>query len=186
MSKLLKKVLKSAILPGSLMIVAKLVGVYGATLLYSFPLYIAQDTGYLFSIQLHLADSAQAYITNSFANAVLLTLMNTFTLLVFLRHYLYLKADGNPRTVVKLTKVNMLKWVTDKKSGFISVFIWTFFLFSTNASIIGDTFNQTSASWLGALAFLSTLLFMWGLIRTFELETATIYPNNGKVNHILG
>lgn len=186
MSKLLKKVLKSAILPGSLMIVAKLMGIYIATLVYSFPLFISQSTGSLFTVQLHLGDSAQVYMANSFSNAMLLTLMNAFTLLIFLRHYLYLKAEGNPRTIIKLTKINMLKWVTDKKSGFIRVFTWTFFLLATNALIISDTLSQASLGWIGALALLSSLIFMWGLLKTFELETATIYPSSSKVNNILG
>lgn len=162
------------------MIVGKLLGVYLAVITYDLPIGIAHETGQFYTIQLYFTEATQTFITNSVSNAVMLAVMNVVTLFVVMRYYLYRKTEGNPRTVVKLAKLNLLKWITGQDNSFIKIFVWTFFLLATNALVISDAINQNTFGILGALALLSTLLFMWGLVKTFELETATIYPSKSS------
>lgn len=159
------------------MVVAKLLGILLAIAIYGFPLQIMHDNQ-LFSVQLLLGDLGEAYVTNSIASALLLVTMNVSALLVYAKQNLYLQTIGNPRTILKLTKLNIMKWITRPDNGFIGVFMWTLFLLATNAIVIVDSLTGKITPLLGLFAFVSTIMFIWGLVRTFEQETATIYPRN--------
>ena len=175
MSKLLLKILKSSIMPASLMVVAKVLGITIAVATYGFPLEIMHDNQ-IFSVQLLLQDYGQAFVTNSIASAFLLISMNVTALIVYAKQNLYLQTRGNPRTILKFTKLNILNWITRPDNGFVGVFIWTLFLLATNAITIVESLTGTIVPLLGVFAFVSTVMFIWGLVRTFEQETATIYP----------
>lgn len=175
MSKLLRKILKASILPAAFMVTSKLVGIFLAVVAYNLPLRIAHEVDF-FTVKLYLAEGTQAFVANSLASAILLITMNAATLVIFLKQQLYLQSQGSPRTVIKLSKLNLLKWITKNDGGFVTSFIWTFFLIATNSIIIGEVLLGKIFGILGVFAFLSTILFVWGLIRTFEIETATIYP----------
>jgi hypothetical protein len=177
MSKLLLKILKSSVLPASLMVASKLAGIAFAVAFYDLPLQLFHETG-LFTVRLYMAEGTEAFIANSVASAILLITMNVGAFAFFFKQNLYLKTQGNPRTVLKLSKLNILKWITKDDGGFVGVFMWTVFLLATNTIIISETILSQITPPLGILAFLSSILFIWGLIRTFELETATIYPRN--------
>jgi len=177
MSKLLIKILKSSILPASLMVISKLSGIIFAVIFYELPIQLFHDTG-LFTVQLYMAKGSETFIANSVASAILLITMNVATFAFFFKQNLYLKTQGNPRTVLKLSKLNILKWITKEDGGFVGIFMWTLFLLATDAIVIGEAVFKDITGTLGIIAFISAFLFIWGLIRTFELETATIYPRN--------
>jgi hypothetical protein len=92
------------------------------------------------------------------------------------RIILFNMSHDDPRTIVKLTKLNLLKWVTDKETRFLNIFIWSFFSIAASAVVISNTIQSTTYEWVGAASFLSVIIVMWGLIKTFELETDKIYP----------
>jgi len=162
------------------MIISKLAGIIWAVIFYGLPIQLFHETG-LFTVQLYMAKSSQAFTANSVASVILLITMNVAAFAFFFKQNLYLKTQGNPRTVLKLSKFNILKWITKEDGGFVGVFMWTLFLLATDAIVIGDSIFGNITATLGVIAFGSAFLFIWGLIKTFELETATIYPRNREV-----
>lgn len=92
--------------------------------------------------------------------------------------YLYTRSADDPRTIVKLTKLNLVKWITDKNSVFLKVFVWVLFLLASDAVIIANTLRGETYSWIGVTAFVTGILFMWALVRTFEMEIEKLYPTD--------
>ncbi|GAB4159853.1 MAG: hypothetical protein Fur003_3550 [Candidatus Dojkabacteria bacterium] len=177
MSKLLLKILKNSLTPASLMIASKVLGIFIAVYFFDLPLTISHNATGIFTVELFFDTKEATLLANSISNLTLLLSMTVTGLFIYIKYYLYLRANGNPRTIVKLTKLNLLKWITSKEVGFIRMFTWAFFIFAANAIVASSSISQKTFGWIGISAFASTLLFMWGLVRTFELETATIYPN---------
>jgi heme O synthase-like polyprenyltransferase len=74
----------------------------------------------------------------------------------------------------------MLKWVTSSTSTFLKVFIWTTFTVIASIVTITNALSSDSYLWIGIVAGVLSLLCIWGLIKTFEIETEKIYPSNSK------
>jgi hypothetical protein len=176
MSKLLIRMLKISVLPAATMIVAKVVGLVVAVTVYDIELFISNDVGGPFSVQILVGSSADTLLVNSVSNLILLITMTVINAYLFGKYILYVKTKDNPRTIVKLTKFNLLKWVTAKDSVFLRIFIWILFLLATCAVIITSTLRGETYQGIGLAAFLIAIFFMWGLIRSFEVEIAKIYP----------
>lgn len=180
MSKLLRQALKYSILPASVMIVGKLFGLYLAIQLYDFPIYLEHNTTGLFTAQLYFTDLQETLIANSFSNLFMLSLLVSINTYFLGRHLLLKSALNNPKTIVKLTKINILKWATNGEVPFLKVFIWNSFLWATSAIIITSSLNNETYSWIGITSFIVVILFAWGLIRVFEEEIQKVFPINAK------
>jgi hypothetical protein len=89
-------------------------------------------------------------------------------------------ATENPRTIAKVVKFNILKWVTSSNSTFLQIFIWTTFLLIAAIITISNSIQGDSYTWVGITGGVLALLSVWGLIKTFEIETDKVYPSNRK------
>lgn len=177
MSNLLKRVLKISILPAALIIVAKVIGLYIAIKYFHLEVFIDNNPENMFSIQLFFMDSTSTLLANSVSNfAVLVTLAAVNTYLIF-KYRLAIVYNNNPKTIVKLTKLNLISWVNKKDNDFMKVFVWTVFLWMVCFIIMSDVFAQGTYQWIGIFAFVVCTISTWVLIRTFEIESQIIYPD---------
>ncbi len=181
MSKLLKRALKIAIFPASLIVVGKFLTIILLVGTQSLNFSVNNDAPTFFSVQLVLSNHTDALRVNSISNLATLLLIALPTFYMLIRKTLLVDIQSNPRTVVKLTRLNVLKWVTNQKNPLLSILIWVVFLWIIAAICISSAISLETYSWIGVLASLLSLLSAWGLLRTFEAETAKIYPkdNNG-------
>jgi len=178
MLKLLKRALKVSLLPAVLMIVVKFVAVFGLAFLQDFDYSIGNNFYGLFTVQVYFDNPITTTYVNSISNFILLLAIGIPTFYLHVKEFYYRKAQGNPKTIVKLTNLNLLKWITSQKAGFLNAFIWTCFFWVTSAIILSSTMNSETYLWIGAISALGIVLSAWGLLTTFELETARIYPED--------
>lgn len=178
MSKLLRKLLKYSFLPAATMVAAKSIGIYLSAWYIGASIFTETSTSGIFTVRFYTESSQSQFLINSISDGIMLGTMLLVNFYILVRYTLYRHSKGNPRTIVKLTKFNLLKWVTDKESVFPKVFTWNVFLFSTCAVVVAKTIQQLNPEWLGLTAFIISIIFMWSLVRTFELETARIYPKD--------
>lgn len=183
MSKLLRKALKSAILPASLLVTGKFISVFFLISYFGSSFFLTNDIASFFSVQLFVEDTRMALYVNSLSNLFTLLLIAIPTFYMLLRLTLFKSAQENPRIIVKLTKLNILKWVTSQKSNVITVIIWTIFLWIISGIIISSTVSLQTFSWIGVFAGVLSLLSAIGLLRTFESEIDRIYPEE-KNNYL--
>jgi hypothetical protein len=182
MSKLLKRLLQTIILPAAMIIVAKVGGLYLAIIYFKLDFFLETRPEGIYSIQLYFTNHSATLIANSWANISMLIVMTLFTAYFLLRYRLSLTSIYNPRTLVKLNRFNLLSWANKKGVSFLKVFVWIVFLWIACITIIADVISQNTFAWVGSIAFVLTILSTWILIRTFEMEAQTIYPESNTSN----
>ncbi|KKR05592.1 MAG: hypothetical protein UT34_C0002G0099 [candidate division WS6 bacterium GW2011_GWF2_39_15] len=180
MSKLLKRALKLSILPASLMIAGKFLSVFILIAIYQLQFSIESGTSGIFSLQIFLEQQENVLQINSYSNLLTLLFIAIPTFYVLLRKTILQKAKDNPRTIVKLTRLNILKWVTSDKTPILQISMWTMFLWIIAGICISSSMSGFTYEYIGIMAGVLAILATWGMIRTFEMETDKIYPKNNQ------
>ncbi|MCK9368775.1 hypothetical protein M0R04_02240 [Candidatus Dojkabacteria bacterium] len=178
MSKLLKRALKSAILPSSILIAGKFLSVFLLISVLGVKFSVTNEIQNFFSIQLNIVDQTTAIYINSLSNFICLLLIAIPTFVILFRNTLLKDAQSNPRVVVRLSKLNILKWVTGPENSLIKVIVWTIFLWIITGICISQAVSNSIYPWIGVIAGVLSLLSSYGILRTFEKETAKIYPED--------
>lgn len=180
MSKLLRQAIKSAILPASLLVTGKFLSVFILISYLGYDFFVDNQKSSLFTIQLYISDPTATLFINSISNLTSLLLIAIPTIYMLVQMTLLRNAQSDPRVVVKLTKLNILKWVTGQNNSLIKMVVWTIFLWLISGVVISSSISMETYGWIGILAGVLTLVSTWGLLRTFEIETDKIYPEEGS------
>lgn len=180
MSTLLKKAIKLSILPATLMIAGKFLGIIVLITLYNIDFNIGNEISGIFSTQIFLPDNESTIFVNSISDMCMLAVLGIPTIYMLIHTTVLQSAKENPRTIAKVVKFNMLKWVTSNTSTFLKVFIWTAFVVIASVIVITNTISLETYLWVGITSGVISLLCIWGLIKTFEIETEKIYPSNNN------
>lgn len=180
MSTLLRKALKTSILPAILMIAGKFLGLFVLIASYGIQFNVGNEISGIFSTQIYIPDSSTTLFLNSISDLLMVLVLSIPTIYLIIQTTLLQSVRDNPRTIVKVVKFNMLKWVTSSTSTFLKVFIWTTFTVIASIVTITNTLSGDSYLWVGIVSGVLSLLCIWGLIKTFEIETEKIYPSNSK------
>ena len=162
------------------MIISKLFGLYIAVIVYQLDIFLENNISGIFSFQIYIEDLSNTILANSVSNLFMITIFFLVSIYLTVKHLLYHKTKDNPRTIVKLTRLNLLKWVTSKDCKFLKIFMWDSFLIASCAISISSAYNGTSYNWVGFVGFSYVVVTFWTLIRTFEVETAKIYPRKNN------
>lgn len=183
MSKLLKRALRLSFTPAIIIIAGKFITLFLLLLINDIDFIVSNENSGLFSISILLENTTLSHYVNSLSSFLTFTFIAVPTLYLHLKHTILKQVKENPKTIVKLTKLNVLTWLTQQESSFLRTFIWTTFLWTLSAVIVVQTINSETYLWMGIIAGMSAILSAWGILRTFELETAKIYPkdNNGYI-----
>jgi hypothetical protein len=162
------------------MIAGKFVGVMAIIIAYNLQFEIGNEISGIFSTQIFLANQSNTLFVNSISDLLMLLVLALPTLYMIIHTTILQKTKTNPRTIAKVVKFNMLKWVTSSNSTFLQIFIWTTFLLISSIIAVSNSISGESFLWIGIIGGVLSLLCIWGLIKTFEIETDKVYPNNNK------
>ncbi|HOV34438.1 MAG TPA: hypothetical protein PLS56_00355 [Candidatus Dojkabacteria bacterium] len=176
MSKLLKRALKIAVWPAIIMIAAKVLGILGINALYNLDYYIDNQIEGIYSVQICYTDPSSTILVNSLSDIIMIVALALPTFYFTIKTLLYETSFQNPRTIVKITELNILKWITKKGTTFLQIFIWSAFLTTSSAIAIAHSVQGNAYSWVGITAMIIGILSIWGMIKTYQLETDKIYP----------
>lgn len=176
MSKLLTRALKISLTPAILLIAGKFLGILGTSLIYNLNFQISNDLGTDFSVQIFFPDASTTLFVNSISNLIMIIFIAIPLIIFITKTYLYNTVAKNPRTIIKMTRFNMLKWITSKDTSFLKIFIWCAFLWIACGITIAHTLQGNTYEWVGILAGSLALLASLFTIKTFEIETDNIYP----------
>lgn len=183
MSKLLKRVLRLSIAPAVLMIATKVIALITIIVSQDLNTSFGNSLGSIFSVQLYLQDGITVQWVNSVSNMVLFLVVGTPLFYMVLKETLFRKMQENPKTIVKLTKFNLLGWLTKKETHFLNIFVWTIYFWIISVIIISQSLVDSVYPWMGTAAAVMMVLSIWGILRTFESETDRIYPRD-KDNYL--
>lgn len=178
MSKILRNLLKGVIFPASLLIILKAVGIYLATILYNLQIFIeTRASGPFFSIKFFFLEKEETLLANSFSNILIYTTFSIITTYILIKYSLLVISGRNPKMLIKLHNVNLLKWVSHKSNTFIRVLIWIFFTWIIQILITIDAFQGQTYSWLPPINFLVAIILSWIAIRIFETKMENLSEN---------
>jgi hypothetical protein len=176
MQRLIIAVLRAALLPAAIMIVGKLLGLIIGNIMFGLDMYIANDIQGLFTVQLFFTDARETFIANSFSNLCMNLSLFIGFIIFYTRYSLYQTSSSNPRTLVKLVKLNLLGWITSNKGGVIEATIWAIFLWSANVIAIIQTLNSSSNIWVGTACAIILVFSFWGIVSLFEKDIQQALP----------
>jgi hypothetical protein len=178
MPRLIRVILKASLLPAAILIVGKLLGLVLGNALFGLNMYIGNDLQGIFSVQLFFTSAKETLIANSFSNAIMLLTLSLGFILVFTKFSLYQSSQSNPRTLVKLVKLNLLGWITSNKGGIIDTIVWAIFLWISCIIIITHSIQGSSYEWIGLLATLAFILSFWRIVDIIEKEMQRALPQD--------
>lgn len=180
MSKLLRRALKISLIPAILMIVGKFLGIFVTSILYNLQFNIDNDISGVFSVQIYFTDQDTTLFVNSISNLVMILFLLLPLIYFIIKTFLYTAAHNNPKTIIKITKLNLLNWITKKDTSFLKTFIWCAFLWLATAITITHSIQGNTYPWIAITGCITSLLITLFTIKTFELETDKIYPIEKK------
>ena len=180
MSKLLRRALKISIVPAILLIAGKFFGILCTSMIYNLNFQISNDLNGLFSVQIFYSDATTTLFVNSISNLVMVVCVALPLAYFIIKTYLYHSVANDPKTIVKMTRFNMLKWITSKSTSFLTMFIWCAFLWIASGITIAHTLQGNTYPWIGIVAGIIALIASLFTMKTFEIETDNIYPTEHK------
>lgn len=176
MQKLIIAILKAALLPAAIMIVGKLFGLIIGNSLFGLNMYIGNDNQGLFSVQLFFTNAQETILANSFSNIFMIVATGIGFLSYLMRFRLYQSSLSNPRTLVKLVRLNLIGWITSNKGGIVETTIWATFLWLSTIVVLAQSINGSSMQWTGVIALVVLILSFWSMVNIFEQEIQKALP----------
>jgi hypothetical protein len=180
MSKLLKRALKNSMLPAILMIAGKLLGIVFVSVVYGLTFEIGNDLQGIFSTQIYFSDPAITLFVNSVSDLSMLLFIAIPTIYFISKTVVFQSTVDNPKTIVKVTQFNLLKWITKDDTTFLKIFIWCAFLLIVSSITIVNSIQDNTYTWIGILSGALTFVCSLGAIKSFEIESNRVYPDNRR------
>jgi hypothetical protein len=180
MSKLLRRALKISLVPAIVMIAGKFFGIVIPTFFYDLEFFVENNIQGMFSVQVLFPDNNTTLFVNSLSNLFMIILLAIPTIYFISKTALYQSTLQNPRTIVKITRLNVLNWITKQDTNFLKIFIWCVFLTIASIIVVIHSLQGNTYGWIGIFTGVLALLCIWGTIKTFELETDKIYPKENN------
>lgn len=177
MLKLISLIIKSSLLPASLMVVGKVIGLYVAfNLLDAFP-YITNEIGNNFSIHLYFNNPGETLAVNTISNLVMLIIIFIYVTVLFIQYYSKKAAETKPSTIYKMLDADLLDYVIKEGNNYIKIFVGSTFLIICCLTAGANAFNGVAEEWL--IWVCAGLLFVtiWGIIRISDIEMNKFYPS---------
>lgn len=180
MSKLLKRALRNSLMPAILMVASKALGIFLVSAIYGFSLEIGNDLRGIFSTQIYFVSDDITLFVNSISDLLMLITLSVPTIYLILKTVIFQSTLDNPKTIVKMAKLNILQWVTRDDTTFLKIFVWCAFLWIANAIVIRNYFDGDTYSWIAVLGTFISFLLAYGVLKSFEKQIDRVYPDSKK------
>lgn len=182
MSKSFIKIVDASILPASLMILSKALGIYLLTKLLNIPIGLSQYSDNLFSIGGQSLSLDDVRFITSYSDLIMFTVLAiVFSINIFRAIYLH-NSHIKPTLVTKLADNNLLNLIKDSYEIYHSATAWLGFTALTNAVILVNVVNGFTYAWIGLLTVTITALLTVLLLQDVHKEIENIKKHPGQYN----
>lgn len=175
MSDYLVRIIDKSILPASLMVVAKFVGMAIAVNYFDVVWYINYGNG-LFDVY-PVVDSSSLVLVSSISDIVLLICILAGYSYFVLQAVLFHDTHINPKTVARLVKMNMLSIINNSSKIYFSAGVWGIFSLMSIILVLINIFLNRTYWWIGligVIVFIANSIF---LVRDIEDEISRARKN---------
>ncbi len=182
MSKSFIKIVDASILPASLMILSKAIGIFVLTKILDIPISLTQYSDNLFSIGGQSLSLTDVKFITSYSDLIMYTVLAIiFSLNIFRAIYLH-NSHIKPTLVTKLADNNLLNLIKDSYEIYHSATAWLGFTVLANAVILVNVINGVTYLWVGILTVIISALLTVLLLQDVHKEIENIKKHPGQYN----
>ncbi len=181
MSKIILKTIGYSIIPAALIVTVKFLSIFALISIKGIDFSLHSTLSGLFSVEILFKTEQDAIFVNSISNLIVFLVIGLNTLYLIFKKSIFKSALESPRTIVKLTKLNLLGWISKDKTDFFKIIIWTLFTWIITGLIISQSLSMINYMWIGILSGTVSLLSAILLLNVYENEANRIYPDNNKL-----
>lgn len=159
-----------AIIPASLLICAKAVGIAILNVILGLNWSVQTVTNALFSIRPVYESASDVQLVVSYTNLFMYLAMIGGTMLVAGKSLMFNRKKASPYFVLKLAKYDLLHLLKSSVHIFKEAFVWGVFLIITTIYILISFVQGQTYAWVAFISVLFTLTFLWIMIENIEEE----------------
>ncbi len=177
MSKSFIKLLDNALLPASLMLVSKFVGIFFIIRFFNLDWVVQQTPNNFLSFQTVLSAQNVVLVTSYSDLIMFCAIALGFTINLLKAIFLH-NSHISPQMLNRLANRNLLSLIKNSYEIYHSASVWLFFLWVAVAIVITNTLNNAIYSWVGLatllVSILLTIVFFQDVYK--EIENARLHP----------
>lgn len=182
MSKSLIKIVDASLLPASLMILSKALGIFLLAKILNLPISLSQYSDNLFSIGGESLTPEDIRFITSYSDLIMYTaLALVFSFNIVRAIYLH-NSHIKPTLVTKLADNNLLNLIKDSYEIYHSATAWLGFTALANAVILVNVLSGATYLWVGIITVLITTLLAVLLLHDVHREIENIKKHPGQYN----
>lgn len=166
----LSKLIDEAIIPALILIVAKMVGLYLASLFFNLPFEIKANSFLGFLPAVSFANMTDYIQAENYSNIAMFTVASIGTIFMLVRAHYFHASHIHPNLHAKLVRLNLESLIAPSyhlyhQATIWLIFLWLTFGFLTLSSVIGITYPLISI-----IAFVIAANFSWVFAIDVEKE----------------
>ena len=177
MSKSFIKLLDNALLPASLMLVSKFVGIFLVIRAFNLDWLVQQTPNNFLSFQTVLSAQDVVLVT-SYSDLVMFAIVALGFTVNILRAIFLHNSHISPQLLNKLASKNLLSLIKNSYEIYHAASVWLFFLWICQAIVLTNALNNSIYSWVGMMtlliSILLTIVFFQDVYK--EIEYAKQHP----------
>lgn len=183
MSKSLINFLDNALLPASIMVFGKFVGIFLTLKFFNLPYSVAQVTNSFLSTSTFLKE-ADVQLVVSYSDLVMfLFLAVGFSINVFRAVYLH-SSHVKPALVARLANHNLLRVIRSSYDIYHAASVWLIFMWVGTMIIIVNVLTQQTFAWIGIVSLIISVVLTIVLLQDVYKEMENIKNKPGDYEWI--
>jgi len=179
MSKSLIKLLDNSIIPASVMIASKFVGILLSIKILNIPWSIKDYTNSILTVTTFLRKEDISTVTSYSDLAMYFALASLLTFNIVKAVYLH-NTHLRPNLILQLARRNLLSLITGSYEIYHSCTVWITFTWIANILILINVLTERTYIWIGLICTISTLVLTWVLAQDVYREIDNIRKHPGE------
>ena len=177
MSKSFIKLLDNALLPASIMLVSKFVGIFLIIRFFNLDWVVQQTPNSFLSFQTVLS-SQNVVLVTSYSDLIMFAAIALGFTINILRAVFFHNSHISPQLLNRLASKNLMSLIKNSYEIYHAASVWLFFLWISVAIVLTNALNNAIYSWVGIstvlVSILLTIIFFQDVYR--EVEYAKQHP----------
>lgn len=177
MSKSFIKLLDNALLPASLMLVSKFIGVFLTIKVFNLDWVVNQTPNNFLSFQTVLS-SQDVILVTSYSDLIMFGVLALGFSFNLIRAIFFHNSHINSDLINRLASKNLLSLIANSYEIYHSATVWLFFMWAAALMVLSSALTNSIYSWVGllvlGLSILLTIVFFQDVYK--EVENARKHP----------
>jgi len=169
MSKILVKLIDYALLPASLLVVGKFLGLLFAINIFNLDWGIKNIPGSLFSVR-PVFYSEDIILASTYSDLIMFIIMTIGFSFILIQAVYFHNTHVSPRTLMKLASYNLLGLIKSTFEVYHQAAIWSIFIWVVDLLILFNVLTSKTEVWVFVFSCITSLILTVLLLRDVSKE----------------